>query len=448
MDNLFSSEELNQLYAKAGAWFESHVLDTTAAIQLAIIIAAYLLALLIAPSMRAGLDRLAQRTANFPRLSNICRSASALMAWALSLAFLWIVMLVAQLMGATSWLLEITTSLVGAWVVIGIVRGFIASPILAAIFAVTAWGLAALNILDLIEPMAVLLNSLAITFGTVRISALGVVKGIFVFVFLLWIAILVTDILERQIKRSTSLTPSIQVLSAKFLKVGLITIAIVAAVNSIGVDLTAFAVFTGALGVGIGFGLQKVISNLVSGVILLLDRSVKPGDVITVGTTFGAVNTMGARYTSLLTRDGIEHLVPNEDLITQRVENWSYSDDRVRISVHFGVHYQSDVRRARELALEAARESDRVLKDQPIVCSMTEFGDSSVNFRLRVWIDDPENGTGNVRGDILMRLWDKLHEHDIEIPYPQRDMHLRSSEPIRVQLHDPSAVDSEKANDS
>jgi small-conductance mechanosensitive channel len=175
-------------------------------------------------------------------------------------------------------------------------------------------------------------------------------------------------------------------------------------------------------------------------VILLLDRSIKPGDVISVGNTFGWVDKMGARYTSLLTRDGIEHLVPNEDLITQRVENWSYSDNMVRVPILFGVHYDSDVKLARELALEAARECARVLKDPPPVCSMTEFGDSSVNFRLRVWIDDPQNGTGNVRGDVLMRLWDKLHEHNIEIPYPQRDLHLRSSEPLTVHLRRSSAA--------
>jgi len=443
MDRFISPDRWNQLFTKASHWFDAHVLDPAAAIQLGVIVAAYVLALLIAPRLRAGLDRLAQRTASYPRLAIICRSASSLMAWAVSLVFLWIVMLVAQAMGVANWMLELTASLVAAWVIIGIVRGFIASPVLATLFAVTAWGLAALNILDLVEPTAALLNSLGITLGSVRISVLGVIKGVFVFVFLLWLAILVTDILERQIKKSTSLTPSIQVLSAKFLKVALIATAIAAGVNSIGIDLTAFAVFTGALGVGIGFGLQKVISNLVSGVILLLDRSIKPGDVITVGTTFGWVNTMGARYTSLLTRDGIEHLVPNEDLITQRVENWSYSDNKVRISVLFGVHYQSDVKKARELALEAASECERVLQNEAIVCSMTEFGDSSVNFRLRVWINDPQNGTGNVRGDILMRLWDKLHEHDIEIPYPQRDLHLRSSEPLTINLQRPSA-DSKK----
>ena len=137
----------------------------------------------------------------------------------------------------------------------------------------------------------------------------------------------------------------------------------------------------------------------------LLDRSIKPGDVIAVGDTYGWVNTMSARYVSLLTRDGIEHLIPNEDLITQRVENWSYSNSQIRVSIEFGVHYQSDIKLARDLALEAAREHERVLASPEPVCGLKEFGDSSVNFTIHCWIRDPEEGVGNVRSEVLKRLW-------------------------------------------
>jgi len=428
------SAKLDEAIAALTKWVDANVFDPVAAVQLGAIVAAYLVARLLAARLRALLDLLADRLSGNPRLAILFRAAGSMAGSAFWLVLLWISLGITDLLGAPSWLLELTSSLLTAWVVIRIASGLIRNEMLSRCVRVTAWGLAALNILDLVEPTAKFLDSLAITFASVRISALGVIKGAFVLALLLWLAIVLTDALERQIRKSTSLTPSLQVLFVKFLKVFLIVTAIAAGVNAIGVDLTAFAVFTGALGLGIGFGLQKVISNLVSGVILLLDRSIKPGDVITVGNTFGWVNTMGARYTSLLTRDGIEHLVPNEDLITQRVENWSYSDNMVRLSLLFGVHYDSDVKKARELALEAAAECDRVLKTPAPVCSMTEFGDSSVNFRLRIWISDPQNGTGNVRGDVLMRLWDKLHEHNIEIPYPQRDLHLRSAEPISVNL--------------
>jgi small-conductance mechanosensitive channel len=434
MDRTALSQKLEQAVATLRQWVDANVMDQAAAIQFGVIVGTYLLAIIIAPRLRPGIDRLAGLLSGYPRLSTLCRSASAALSWTIWLLFLLVAMLFSETLGIRDWMLELAASLIAAWIVVRLISGFISNALWSCVVGVTVWGLAALNILDLVEPTAALLDSFSITFGKVRLSALGVIKGAFVLTALLWLAILVTDMLERQIRKSRSLTPSIQVLFVKFLKVILIAVAIAAGINSIGIDLTALAVFTGALGVGIGFGLQKVVSNLISGIILLLDRSIKPGDVITVGTTFGWVDKMGSRYTSLLTRDGIEHLVPNEDLITQRVENWSYSNNKVRISVLFGVHYNSDVKKARELALEAAHESDRVIQDEPIVCSMTEFGDSSVNFRLRFWINDPQNGTGNVRGDILMRLWDKLHEHDIEIPYPQRDLHLRSSEPLTIRL--------------
>lgn len=437
MEKLLSSSDVARLIETIENWLDTHVLDPAAALQLGVIAVAYVVALIAAPRVRPALDRVGQRVSGNPRLAILCRSASSLVSWAVLLVLLWTIMVFAEPLGLSDWLLELTASLLTAWIVARIASGFIKNALWSCIVGTTVWGLAALNILDLVEPTAELLDSLDMTIGTVRISALGIIKGAFVLAFLLWLAILVTDILERQIKKSSSLTPSIQVLFTKFLKVLLIATAIAAGINAIGIDLTAFAVFTGALGLGIGFGLQKVISNLVSGIILLLDRSVKPGDVIAVGTTFGWVDKMGARYTSLLTRDGIEHLIPNEDLITQRVENWSYSDNLVRIGVSFGVHYKSDVKKARDLALEAADDVERVLKNPPPVCNMTEFGDSSVNFLLRVWVSDPQNGTGNVRGQILMALWDKLQEHDIEIPYPQRDLHLRSAEPLTVEIRKP-----------
>jgi small-conductance mechanosensitive channel len=208
--------------------------------------------------------------------------------------------------------------------------------------------------------------------------------------------------------------------------VTLITLAIVAAVGSVGIDLTGFAVFTGALGVGIGFGLQKVVSNLVSGVILLLDRSVKPGDVIAIGDTYGWVNSMGARFVALVTRDGIEHLIPNEDLITQRVENWSFTNTAVRLHCHVGIAYDADVRKALALLIQSARETERVLQDPAPNALVLGFGDSAIDLELRFWIRDPQNGVANVRSAVYLCVWDKFREAGIAIPYPQRDVHIRA----------------------
>lgn len=217
-----------------------------------------------------------------------------------------------------------------------------------------------------------------------------------------------------------------RVLSIKILNIALITIAILITISAAGIDLTALAVFGGALGVGLGFGLQKIFSNLVSGFILLMDRSIKPGDVIAIGQTYGWINHLNARYVSVITRDGIEHLIPNEVLITERVENWSFSNNLVRLKIPVGISYKSDVRHAMELCVDAAMMTPRILLNPEPRCLLRGFGDSSVDLELRVWIEDPANGRGNVLSEVLLGVWDRFHEHGIEIPYPQRDLHIRS----------------------
>ena len=200
----------------------------------------------------------------------------------------------------------------------------------------------------------------------------------------------------------------------------------------VGIDLTALAVFTRALGVGLGFGLQKVVSNFVSGIILLMEKSVKPGDVIAVDDSYGWVQSLGARYVSVLTRDGIEHIIPNEDFITQKVENWSFSNNDLRLKMDVGVSYDTDVEKAMALCLEAVREQDRVKSKELAVCFLKGFGDSSVDLELRFWIDDPAEGCGNVKSKIYLSIWHKFKKHGIEIPYPQRDLHIRSAVPLTV----------------
>ena len=152
--------------------------------------------------------------------------------------------------------------------------------------------------------------------------------------------------------------------------------------------------------------------------------------MIAVGETYGWIQSLGARYVSVVTRDGTEHLIPNEELITQRVENWSYSNSLVRLKVPVGISYNADLHKAIELVLQAARGAPRVLATPTPICLLKGFGDSSVDLELRFWINDPNNGVSNVKSDILLGVWDRFHEHGIEIPFPQRDLHLRSAIPL------------------
>lgn len=173
---------------------------------------------------------------------------------------------------------------------------------------------------------------------------------------------------------------------------------------------------------------------MISGIILLMDKSIKPGDVIAVEGSYGWVNALGARYVSVLTRDGKEHLIPNENLITQTVENWSYSDSKVRLHIPIGVSYDSDVRLVQKLLLQAVQDQPRVLKEPEPRCLITGFGDSSIDCEIRAWIFDPQQGIANVKSDIYFRIWELFKEHGVEIPFPQRDIHIKQA-PLRAPDH-------------
>src|SRR5471030_1656431 len=188
-----------------------------------------------------------------------------------------------------------------------------------------------------------------------RVSLLGVLKAAIALTLLLWAALALSRLIQLRVAQISSLTPSVQVLITNLLKITLVGLAVVVGLNTVGVDLTGLAVFSGAVGVGVGFGLQKIVSNLVSGIILLLDKSIKPGDVIEIDQTYGWITSLGARYVSVRSRDGKEYLIPNEDLITHRVVNWSFSSPLVRLDVEFGVAYGSDLRAVRALAVAAAQ---------------------------------------------------------------------------------------------
>jgi len=270
--------------------------------------------------------------------------------------------------------------------------------------------------------------------GETQVTLLTFIKGVIAIAILIPLTGWLIRTSERKVSRLDSVSPALQVLTVKILKVLIASAAIMFAISSMGVNLAAFAVLGGAVGLGLGFGFQKVVSNLISGVILLGDKSIKPGDVIEVDDTYGWINTLGARYTSVITRDGTEHLIPNEMMITEKVVNWSFSDEKIRVKIPFGVSYTSDIHKAMELALQAADEDRRILKDPVAAVRLTGYGDNSVDFELRVWIVDPVDGLGNIRSSFYIRIWDLFKENNIEFPYPQRDVHLKDLPPVEVSL--------------
>ncbi|MFN2259373.1 MAG: mechanosensitive ion channel family protein [Parasphingopyxis sp.] len=270
------------------------------------------------------------------------------------------------------------------------------------------------------------LDRIGVTVGDTRISILTVLTIVVTAMALFALARLARRILSHSIQRSSGFDPAQKLLFEKIASIAILVAAFFVGVDILGIDLTALAFFGGALGLAVGFGMQKTVGNLIAGIILLWDRSIKPGDVIEVGESFGWVNKIGVRAVSIITRDGKEHLIPNEILMTEEVVNWSYSSLEVRVHIEVGVSYNCDIKLAQELMREAAIESPRVLASPKPLVWLVEFGDSAVMFDIRCWIKDPEGGVGNMRADVLMRIWDKFKEHGIEIPFPQRDVHVKN----------------------
>jgi small-conductance mechanosensitive channel len=334
------------------------------------------------------------------------------------------------------YLLSVAVDLATAWIVINLLTSVIRNAFVNRLVALTAWTIAALSILRLLDPVAEALNSLAIQIGGLRLSVLLVLKTAALLMLVLWVALGISRFIDRKLQASSDLTPSLKALIATVVRILLLSMAIVMVLNAVGIDLTALAFFSGAIGVGIGFGLQKIVSNLVSGIILLADKSIKPGDIVMLNdTNFGWVSTIGARYTSIDTRDGRSYLVPNEDFVTQRVVNWSYSDNRMMLEAKFGTSYDSNPHDVCRIAVAAAASVPRVAKDPSPVCWFLEFGESSLNFSLRYWIEDPERGVITVRAPVMLALWDAFKREGIEIPFPQRDINPRK--PVRVIVERP-----------
>ena len=406
---------------QAHRWVTNELYSIEMLIQLVLLVALPLCGYLLSRLIRPKLLRMPLRWVGGPLMQRLIKRLTFPVIW---LCLLGIALITLAQVGLPSRFLQSIANLLIAWIVIRFCTVFVSNSSLSKFISLTAWGIAALNILGWLDPTVTFLDSVAFNLGQLHVSVLTIIKGLVTLGALLWGAIAVSNVSERHLRNVSGLTPSLQVLLSKLLKIILITFAILIGVSSVGIDITALAVFSGAVGVGIGFGLQKIVSNFISGVILLLDRSIKPGDVIEVDDTYGWINKLSGRHVSVITRDGKEHLIPNEDLITQRVINWSYSDKTVRLRIPIGVSYKTDIHKARELILQAAHATERVIDMPEPVCLLMGFGDSSVDFELRVWIEDPSNGVANVKSEILLAVWDNFMEHAIEIPFPQRDVHL------------------------
>ena len=289
----------------------------------------------------------------------------------------------------------------------------------------------AMNALDRLMDGA---RAIGVDVGAYRLSLYGLVSTIIVALLLYFSVKLTLRAIKWLLRRNSGIDATQRLLTEKLVGVALFTLAAFVGIDLLGIDLTALAVFSGALGLALGFGLQKTVGNLIAGIILLMDRSIKPGDVIVVGDgssmggspspnatmpNVGRVVKIGVRAVSVVTRDGRKHLIPNELLMTQPVENWSYSNPDVRVRMRIPVPYDADLRVAQRLIVEAATANPRVLTSPAPLVWITGFGERAVEHELRIWISDPESGLGNIQGEVFLAIWDAFKAAGIALPRPR-----------------------------
>ena len=300
--------------------------------------------------------------------------------------------------------------------------------------ALLIWLAIAAEYLGWLDPIIATLDSLGIAAGKTRITVWSVLKLLFTLTLFVLVAAWISRWVERRVKGLTSVAMSTRIGIAKFANAFLIALSILIGLNAAGVDLTALTVLTGAVGLGLGFGLQSIAANFVSGFVLLMDRSIKPGDVISLsgqsGTStenFGWVQELRGRYVVVRDRDGVEMLVPNQQLISNAVINWSYTDPRIRLKLPIRISYRDDPELALKILLEACDGQARVLHDPAPVSRLMHFSDSGIELELRFWISDPQEGVNNVRSEVNRAIWRLFKEHQITIPMAQREIIVRNA---------------------
>jgi small-conductance mechanosensitive channel len=418
-------------------WLPSRRLQL--AIVLACFIAARIARTLTAPRMRAWLHaregwpkwRLRTMIVVQKRLQLICLAA---LLWAVTG-----VMKAIYFFPSRTYIVELVAWIALVLLTISLAARLIRNVVLRrlVVWALGIW--VTLYYIGLTDETTTFLDDIALEIGTFRMSVMTVIEALVVLGALFTLARFLSRLATERVRANEGLSASVKELTVKLMQLVLFGAAVLIGLTAVGVDLTAFAFMSGAIGLGLGFGLQKVVSNLVSGLILLFDKSIKPGDVISLGETFGWISELRARYVGVVTRDGKEYLIPNEDLITGQVVNWSHSNRFVRLDIYFGTSYGDDPHLVRKVAIEASKGVERVLTHRPPVCHIVGFGDSSVDYILRFWIEDPTGGLTNIRGNVFLALWDAFKANGISIPFPQREVRVLEGsrlETVRPELRD------------
>ncbi|MBB34561.1 MAG: mechanosensitive ion channel protein MscS [Hirschia sp.] len=436
-------EDLMVRLREAFAAFTNELMSWSSVWQLSVIVVAVLLGFAISRYPVKKLRAMAEaRDANHDILSRLYLSLASVVWPAIIVLILWMSIALFTINQLPVNGLRVAASLMNAWIVVRLVATNVKAGFWSSAISVIAWTIAALYILRWLDPVVNSLRETSFPIAGQEVSVLKILTSIIIAVIALWIGRFAGDAAQSRLKTAKTLNPSIAGLLGQILKVGFMTIAILIAIQTLGIPLTALAVFTGALGVGIGFGLQAIFSNFISGIIILFEKSIKVGDFIELqsGVT-GSVREINIRSTLVTTNDNVDILVPNEEFIKSQVINWTHRETLRRMKIPFGVAYGTKKELVRDCILEAVKNVkwtwDRPGREPQVW--LVGFGDSSLNFELVVWItEDAVARPSKVIADYNWEILGALEANGIEIPFPQRDLHIRSSEPLPVRIETPN----------
>jgi len=417
-------------------WALENFIQPFGFLQIGVIGLTCLAARILAIRIRQHLEKGHQKVSPHFRFALSPAQFSVVLGYVLWLLLLWFCRLLFEKLQMPIDFLRIGFNLAVAWLVVRFVYFYLKSTFWSRFFYILTLAFLTLKIFKLWDPAVALLGSMTIGLGSISVSVLGLVEAAILFVGLWAAAGAVNRFTAHRLAASERLETSDRVLLQRLIKAVTGTAAVLISLRASGLDLTTLAVTGGAIGFAIGIGLQKVGSNLVGGVMLLLRKPVRAGDVIAFekisgDTQYGWITEIGQMYVHVATRDGTELLIPNESFVTQKIENLSLSDNLLRLTIPFGISYGSDLKLAISLSVSAAMGIGRVLRNPGPHCLLKEFGDSTVNLMLRIWINDPKNGIHNVKDAVLLAVWDSFHANGIEIAFPQRDLHIKSAVPLR-----------------
>lgn len=420
-----SWKDVLELIRTTASSFGAEIASPWFYLQFGIILAAAGIAYAADAAIHARVD-----TATLAGRWPVLRHFARVMATSASTAVFAVLMIISRIVmwhatwPSRSYLIAVSAKLALAWLAIRLVTSVLDNAFIVRAVSVAAWVVTALSVIGQLDWAADTLDSVAIVVGGLRLSPLLLIKAGALLIVALWLTNIASNFAESRINHATDLTPSIQVLLVKIIRIGLMVLAIAIALDAVGINLQALAVFTGAAGVGIGLGLQKIVANFISGLILLVDKSVKPGDLVTIGDNSGKISAMKTRYISVAAGDGREFLIPNEDLVTQKVTNWTYTDKNTLVKIAFATNYDADPRLVCQLAVSTAAAHERATKGKPPSCILTEFAEFGMKFSLTFWIADPD-GMDRVKSDVMLSLWDAFKGNAIKVPYPVRELRVR-----------------------